>query len=216
MLSVLIVDTCKISTVMTSELFKERVNGTTVTLCQSAKDCLQTLGEKAFDLVIVDINLPDLDGISLIRKIKKSFNTPTFLTAYPIKSVIELVGEKLFLYQDASQWISKPIRPKELEKSLEDNSCSLENLSLRGALVSFENKVFLNKKDQGNISFNLSKRGSRSKLNNKLRLKFETVWVHKKNKQAGLFFTNINERQQSLLEVFLKKQKKIISELPKK
>ena len=246
MLSILIVDSCKISTVMTAELFKEKVSGTTVTLANNAKECLTYLQEELYDIIIIDLNLPDLDGISLIRKIKKDFSVPTFLTAYPVTSILKTIKEKLFIYHDASKWIPKPIRPKELEKrvlymtnkrlrlytrfevnlearltQLDDeftgteNTCTIQNLSLKGALLTFSKKNYLKKEDQGNILIDLcGKKYKRKSSSKKLRLKFRTIWVHKKNKIAGLFFPSINDRQQTLLEEYLKKKKEIIGDNP--
>lgn len=49
---------------------------------QKSREVLDTLREKAFDLIILDVNLPDEDGFSLCRRIKQLRDVPVvFLTA---------------------------------------------------------------------------------------------------------------------------------------
>ena len=45
--------------------------GYSVTLAKDGRDSLKQLRERSFDLLITDINMPHLDGLELIRMMKK-------------------------------------------------------------------------------------------------------------------------------------------------
>ena len=62
MTTVLIVDACKPSLVMTSEIFKDKMSGTIVDVAQSGKETIEYLADKTPDLCVIDFDLPDVDG----------------------------------------------------------------------------------------------------------------------------------------------------------
>jgi DNA-binding NtrC family response regulator len=47
--------------------------GHDVTPAYSGKECLETLGLKTIDVVILDVKMPGMDGIETLKEIKKSF-----------------------------------------------------------------------------------------------------------------------------------------------
>ena len=102
MTRVLIADTDKASIVMTSEIFKDKIPGTTVRVVAKGADCLQALSEETFDMVVVDFDLPDTDGISLTHEIRETFKGPVLITAFPGSVVQKAINAELFLYDDAS------------------------------------------------------------------------------------------------------------------
>jgi CheY-like chemotaxis protein len=118
-----IIDPSKPSLVMTSEVFKDKVPGAIVTHSATAKEGIAYLSLKkdgeAPDLVVVDFDLPDADGVSLVRELRKSFKGPIFLTAFANDVVKHAVAEELFHYNDSCQWISKPVRSDTLDKKIE-------------------------------------------------------------------------------------------------
>jgi DNA-binding NtrC family response regulator len=67
---------------MTKRLTKRNL---TVLSAFSGKDCLEKLSEHAgIDVVILDVNMPDMDGFTTLKKIKQS---------YPSVEVIMLTGQ---------------------------------------------------------------------------------------------------------------------------
>jgi len=46
--------------------------GFKVTLAKNGRDSLKQMRNRSFDLLITDINMPGLDGIDLLRKMKKA------------------------------------------------------------------------------------------------------------------------------------------------
>ncbi len=119
MTTVLIADCCKPSLVMTSEVFKDKITGTIVDVALTGKDALEYLGQQSPDLCVVDFDLPDVDGPALIEAIRKIYHGPILMTAYPDRMVEEAVDDHLFYFNDASQWVSKPINFDELSEKID-------------------------------------------------------------------------------------------------
>ena len=67
------------------EMLSLRLNevGERVAPAYSGRECLEILGKKSIDVVILDIRMPGMDGIETLREIKKKF---------PLVEVIMLTG----------------------------------------------------------------------------------------------------------------------------
>lgn len=107
--SILIADACKPSVVMTSEIFKDKIPGISILVADSGRAALEVLSEQIPDLCVVDFDLPDVDGPALVETMRKTFNGPILMTAFPDSIVDQAVAENLFTYTDASNWLSKPV-----------------------------------------------------------------------------------------------------------
>jgi CheY-like chemotaxis protein len=122
-ITVHIIDSSKPSLVMTSEVFKDKIPGSLVSYSLTAKEGLLHLQAKSSDqlpdVLVVDFNLPDADGVMLIKELRKFYKGPIFMTAYPDKIVDLAVQEELFHYHDACCWVPKPIRFDALEARIE-------------------------------------------------------------------------------------------------
>ncbi|NBQ53231.1 MAG: response regulator [Proteobacteria bacterium] len=123
MSTVLIVDPSKPSLVMSSEVFKDKIPGITVLVAASGQQALEIIEQaqagSAPDLCVVDFDLPDTDGITLIHLLRKNFDGPILLTAYPDDVVKKAVAEELFAYDDAGMWIRKPVRAEDLNEKID-------------------------------------------------------------------------------------------------
>lgn len=107
---ILIADAIKPSLVMSSEVFKDKITGATILVASSGKQCLEILSQSKPDMCVVDFDLPDVDGVTLIHAMRRSFKGPILLTAYPDKIVEEAVKSDLFAYNDSGAWIPKPVK----------------------------------------------------------------------------------------------------------
>ncbi len=74
--------------------------------------------ERGFDLVITDVNMPNLDGITLIRELRAlpsyKFTPLLMLTTESAKDKKQLGKEA-----GATGWIVKPFNPDELESTVD-------------------------------------------------------------------------------------------------
>ena len=111
---VLIADASKPSLVMTSEIFKDKMPGTSVIIAGTAAECLEKVKEEKPDLVLVDFDLPDADGPSLVMALRKVYKGPILMSAFPDPTVRKLAEEALFTSNDAGAWLKKPIKFDEL------------------------------------------------------------------------------------------------------
>jgi len=84
--------------------------GYMVTLAEDGAAALLDLGKKDFDLVISDVNMPNLDGFSLMNTIKqKEIKTPVIFVTSLSDSENEIEGLK----KGAADYLKKPVK-KEL------------------------------------------------------------------------------------------------------
>ena len=87
-----------------------RAEGFDTQISGSKKEAGECLLAQAFDLVLLDVSLPDGDGFSICAEIKKEYEIPViFLTAsgdeYSVVAGLDM---------GADDYIAKPFRPREL------------------------------------------------------------------------------------------------------
>ncbi|MCY4380582.1 MAG: response regulator [Proteobacteria bacterium] len=119
--NILLVDNLKSSLVMTSEVFKDCIKGCQINIVRSGKECLDYLKKSSSnpDLVVVDFDLPDTDGVMLSRLLKKSYEGPVIITAFPDRVVDDAIAKELFVYNDSFSWVKKPVRLEEFSGVIE-------------------------------------------------------------------------------------------------
>ncbi len=109
--------------------------GYSVTLAENAEAGLSRLGERAFDLVLLDVSLPDRNGIELLREIRRrdALLPVILITAY---GSIDMARSAF--KSGAQDYITKPWSNDELLAQLalaiEDRRLREENVQLKRAL----------------------------------------------------------------------------------
>jgi len=87
-----------------------KMHGFAVTLCDGGKSLRKEIENQAPDLVVLDLNMPEEDGLSIIRDLKSRMNVPVIMltaTASPIDRVVGLeIG--------ADDYLAKPCELREL------------------------------------------------------------------------------------------------------
>lgn len=68
------------------------------------------LQSEGFDIVILDLNLPDIDGFEVLRQIRLFSNVPTIILTVREKEEEEVTGLEI----GADDYIIKPFRPRDL------------------------------------------------------------------------------------------------------
>ena len=121
MRSVIVVDPIKSSLVMTSEIVKECVSGVSIKIATNGHDCLNLVDSNNFDMMIIDFDLPDTDGVSLYNLLRNTYKGPIIIMAYPSDDnvVQDAIDKELFLYADSAQWLHKPISKKLLSQIIQ-------------------------------------------------------------------------------------------------
>ena len=77
-----------------------------ITTAENGKTALQKFNEHKPDLVLLDIMLPDIDGYSICKHIKKVSNIPVIMVTAKIEAAEEIEG----LYVGADDYITKPFK----------------------------------------------------------------------------------------------------------
>src|SRR6266508_406622 len=118
-----------------------RDEGYTVDVAESAKVALEKLSGNSWDVFLLDIRMPGIDGLELQRKLKEAQQDATviIMTAYAsVETAVEAMK------QGAYDYIIKPFDPYDLEHTI-------RNAIERKQLVS-ENKQLRTKIDELNLS----------------------------------------------------------------
>ena len=90
-----------------------------VTEAANGAEALELIKKGAFDLLITDLNMPEMDGQDLLRRIKASPKT-TDIPVLVITSVGNPAKEKELLSLGALAVLTKPVTPADLLDTLED------------------------------------------------------------------------------------------------
>ncbi len=116
---ILVVDDDRIVLESCKRIFE--AEGIEVFLVSSAKEAIDLLEVEYFDLVLIDIKMPEHDGIYLLEKIKEKWPLELWpklpvvvMSGYPTPGTI---SEGLSLGAEA--FITKPFKPDELLKSIQ-------------------------------------------------------------------------------------------------
>jgi len=93
------------------------VEGAIVTLCHSGQEAIELLAGNAFDVILMDIQMPGMDGLTTTRKIREELalgNTPVIaLTAGATTKDREAA-----LSGGMDDFLTKPIDPRELVRTV--------------------------------------------------------------------------------------------------
>jgi two-component system, OmpR family, response regulator len=105
--ALLIEDDRKLSSLLVEFLGKHGVE--TVPATDGAQ-ALQALGASRFDILLVDLMLPGMDGLTLTRRIRERWNTPLIMVTARGDDADKIVGLEL----GADDYLAKPFNPREL------------------------------------------------------------------------------------------------------
>ena len=105
--ALLVEDDRKLSALLQEFLGKHGVE--TVAAGDGAQ-ALQALGASRFDILLVDLMLPGMDGLTLTRRIRERWNTPLIMVTARGDDADKIVGLEL----GADDYLAKPFNPREL------------------------------------------------------------------------------------------------------
>jgi DNA-binding response OmpR family regulator len=87
-----------------------RMHGFTVTLCDGGKSLREAIAAGEPDLVVLDLNMPEEDGLSIIRDLKARTNVPVIMLTATASPIDRVVGLEL----GADDYVAKPCEVREL------------------------------------------------------------------------------------------------------
>lgn len=87
-----------------------RADGFAVIAASNGKDALAAILEKKPDCVVLDINMPELDGLSVAREVRKTSDVPIIFLTAKADEIDRIVGFEL----GADDYVPKPFSPREL------------------------------------------------------------------------------------------------------
>jgi DNA-binding NtrC family response regulator len=95
--------------------------GHTTCLTSGAKEAIKIVEEKSFDLLLVDVIMPEYDGMYLIGNVREKLPDLPILvmSGYPTPETISSG-----LHMGATHFIAKPFTPDELIKAVQKASAT--------------------------------------------------------------------------------------------
>lgn len=84
--------------------------GFEVRQAQNGREALQRLSEENFDLIIIDLMMPEMDGWTLCQEIRRSSDIPIIILTARGEEFNRVLGFDL----GADDYVTKPFSPKEL------------------------------------------------------------------------------------------------------
>lgn len=176
----IIEDELKIARFLELEL---KYEGYEIEQCHDGRSGLEKALAKEFDLILLDIMLPSMNGIEVLRKLRQSTKVPVIM----LTAKDEVIDKVMGLDMGANDYVTKPFAIEELlariRVALKNNSVKIESskvlslnklkLDLDKYTVSFDNNpVDLTKREFDLLKYLLENKNivlTREKL-------LETVW----------------------------------------
>jgi DNA-binding response OmpR family regulator len=87
-----------------------KMHGFGVTLCDWGKSLRSVIETQVPDLVVLDLNMPEEDGLSIIRDLKSRINVPVIMLTATASPIDRVVGLEL----GADDYVAKPCELREL------------------------------------------------------------------------------------------------------
>jgi len=103
----LIDDDRELSTMLRDFLSADRLR---ITACNSGEQGLAEFGNDQFDLIILDIMMPGISGLDVLKKIRQTSTTPVIMLTARGDDIDRIIG----LEFGADDYLPKPFNPREL------------------------------------------------------------------------------------------------------
>jgi two-component system, OmpR family, response regulator len=87
-----------------------RMHGFSVSLCEGGASLRQSIAQQMPDLIVLDLNMPAEDGLSIIRDLKQRTSVPIIMLTATASAIDRVVGLEL----GADDYLAKPCELREL------------------------------------------------------------------------------------------------------
>jgi two-component system, OmpR family, catabolic regulation response regulator CreB len=90
--------------------FPLETDGCVTERCETGGEALDLLANGRFDLIVLDVGLPDMTGFEVCRRIRVTSNVPILFLTARSEEIDRVVGLEI----GGDDYVSKPFRPREL------------------------------------------------------------------------------------------------------
>ena len=87
-----------------------KVHGFKVTLCDGGASLRRAIAAETPDLIVLDLNMPEEDGLSIVRDLKSRSKIPVIMLTATASAIDRVVGLEL----GADDYLAKPCELREL------------------------------------------------------------------------------------------------------
>jgi DNA-binding response OmpR family regulator len=87
-----------------------RMHGFSVSLCDGGASLRKAIAQQVPDLIVLDLNMPEEDGLSIIRDLKQRTSVPIIMLTATASAIDRVVGLEL----GADDYLAKPCELREL------------------------------------------------------------------------------------------------------
>jgi two-component system, OmpR family, response regulator len=84
--------------------------GLNISIAQDGKEALRQFDRKIHDLVVLDIGMPEMDGLEVCRQIRKTAETPILFLSARDEEIDRILGLEI----GGDDYVTKPFSPREL------------------------------------------------------------------------------------------------------
>jgi len=108
------------------------INGFSVHICTNGNEGFKKINDEEFDLLILDVMLPGMDGFEILKKIRDEKDVPVLIVSAKKEELDKIHGLRL----GADDYITKPFSPGELVARVNAHIAKYERLKNK-----YSNKV---------------------------------------------------------------------------
>ena len=124
-----------------AELEKDylEINGFEVELCDNGLKGLEKINKESYDLILLDIMLPGIDGLEILRKTRGTIDIPILLVTAKKDDADKIRGLGL----GADDYITKPFSPGELIARVNAHISKYERLKSKYGSVNKDTSIII-------------------------------------------------------------------------
>jgi two-component system sensor histidine kinase/response regulator len=118
-LRILVAEDNPVNQLLATRLLEKR--GHMVVVAGTGRDAVAVVGQQQFDIVLMDVQMPEMDGLTATRRIRKNEEETQRHIPIIAMTAHAMVGDKeRCLAAGMDGYLSKPLHPKELFAVIED------------------------------------------------------------------------------------------------
>jgi two-component system OmpR family response regulator len=85
-------------------------SGMAISIAQNGKEALRQFDRNVHDLIVLDIGMPEMDGLEVCRQIRKTSDTPILFLSARDEEIDRVLGLEI----GGDDYVTKPFSPREL------------------------------------------------------------------------------------------------------